>query len=101
MAVTPLGLVGDASYLSVNQKGSQGMVVDEGVSRFGLHRLHVVRAGSPVEAETYLERLEGSEAATRFEYLEEEIGMWHLRLWWRPAKASNPASSPGGGDGGE
>lgn len=66
---------------------AQEMVVDEGVSRFGLHRLHVVRAGSPVGREQWME---GKEVEAVYEYEEEEIKMFHLRLWWR-----------GSGDGGE
>ncbi len=64
---------------------AQDMVVADKVSRFGLHQLHVVRAGSPVDREAYLERAGDAETAAIFDYKEEEIGMWHLRLWWKEA----------------
>jgi len=62
------------------------MVVEEGVSRFGLHRLHVARMGGKVDVERWVEEKVtsvGGEMKTWFMYEEEGIGVWHLRLWWK------------------
>ena len=68
------------------------MVIKDDVSVKGLHRLHVMRPG-PLRDEDvarwaagWIERrvgqcggvLEGS-----FVYEEREVGMWHVRLYWR------------------
>ncbi len=66
-------------------KGSDEFIVEEGVSRYGLHRLHVL-SGQRIDAEKWLR---GSVEAV-YQY-EDDAGMWHLRLYWRD----------GGGDGRE
>jgi hypothetical protein len=60
-------------------------IVEEGVSRYGLHRVHVVRMGGEVDAERWIREKteEGGRVETFFRYEEEETGVHHLRLWWR------------------
>jgi len=61
------------------------IVIEEGVSRFGLHRVHVMRMGAPVDLERWVkERVlaVGGEVKTWYRYEEEGIGVHHLRLWW-------------------
>jgi len=62
-----------------------GTVVDLGVSRFGLHRLHVVRMGAAVDAEAWIkERVpEGGMVETWLKYEEKGLGLHHLHLFWR------------------
>lgn len=60
-------------------------VVDEGVSRFGLFRLHVVASGKGVDVERWVAEKAGGWdcVATWFVYREEDLGLEHLRLYWR------------------
>jgi hypothetical protein len=62
------------------------VVVDEGLSRFGLFSLHVMRIGMRVDRERWLEEKvwnTGAELMGWLEYEDEGIGVWHLRLWWK------------------
>lgn len=76
---------------------AQELVVADKVSRFGLHILHVVRAGSPVDRGCWME---GKEVEAVYEYEEKEIGMWHLRLWWKKEGTAEVLPCPYDGDGG-
>ncbi len=62
---------------------SDEAVLDEGVSRFGLYRLHVM--GASVDMERWVaERAGGWDFVWAWWfYREEELGMDHLRLWWK------------------
>jgi hypothetical protein len=64
------------------------VVVEDSVSRFGLHRLHVVRMGASVDAEKWMnERLKGNcEVTLMWHYEEQELGIHHLRLYWKELK---------------
>ena len=66
-----------------------GTIVDMGVSRFGLHRLHVVRLGAAVDIEAWIkERVpEGGVVETFLGYEERGLGLHHLRLYWRETQA--------------
>lgn len=59
-------------------------VVDCGVSRFGLHRLHVIRLGEAVDIERWIEERvpPGGTVETYLRYEEKELGVHHLRLYW-------------------
>lgn len=78
------------------------VVVWEGVSRFGLRGLHVMRMGGKVERDGWLLKVlgtpappspsegsggggEGDSAIVKgiLEYEEEGLGIWHLWIWWR------------------
>lgn len=60
-------------------------IVEEAVSRFGLHRIHVIRMGSPVDLGWWITEkvlaVDGK-VNTYYQYEEEEVGVHHLRLYW-------------------
>lgn len=60
-------------------------VVRDDVSQAGLRRLHLIQAGERFDLRNILaERgIEAGKVKTWVEYEEEEIGMWHLRIYWR------------------
>lgn len=60
-------------------------VVDEGVSGFGMHRLHVL-GGSKVEAEKWIETKVGEGCVSAVLEWMDEVGMHHLKLYWREAE---------------
>lgn len=64
---------------------SEVVVVDRGMSRYGLHRLHVLRMGAEIDLTELIEKLLPEEAVveTHFQYEEEDIGIHHARVWWR------------------
>jgi hypothetical protein len=58
-------------------------IVEEGVSPYGLHQLHVMRMGREVDLERWVEeKVEGGVVVLAFRYVD-EIGIHHLRLYWR------------------
>ena len=61
------------------------MVVEDSLSLFGLHRLHVIRLGDQVDVEKWMnERVKGKEGVTLvWLYEEKELGIQHLRLYWK------------------
>jgi hypothetical protein len=62
----------------------QEMVIDRGVSRTGLHLVHVMRAGEKVDAEGWMRREAPAGARVwSLEYKEEALEMWHFLLWWK------------------
>jgi len=63
------------------------VVVDRGVSRYGLHMVHVMRAGGPVERMAWA--VEDAALVEFLEYEEAELGMWHLQVWWKGKGAEN------------
>lgn len=58
-------------------------IVDNGVSRFGLRRVHLM-SWSKLDREKLIEEHvgEGNLKAV-LEYEEEELGLHHLRLYWK------------------
>ena len=60
-------------------------VVRDDVSCKGLRRVHLIRAGKPVDEEAWLAERGLSEEmlAARLAYEEEDVKMWHARLYWR------------------
>lgn len=62
-----------------------GVVVRNDVSRYGLRRLHILRAGQPVDEAAWLAAvgITADELLARLEFKEEFMGMHHLRLYWR------------------
>lgn len=72
--------------------GRDGLsVVQDDVSRFGLRRLHVIRMGGKVEKDDWLVQIEGDggEVKAVLEYEEEELGLWHLRIFWKVREAGS------------
>ena len=62
----------------------QEVVVEEGVSRFGLHRVHVMRMGAAVDVDQWVkERVGEGVVKGWWEYKEEEMDVYHLWLWWK------------------
>ncbi len=62
------------------------VIVEEGVSRFGLHRIHVVRMGAPVDIWDWIvEKVLPMDGVveTYYQYEEEKLGVHHLRLYWK------------------
>ena len=61
------------------------VIVEDSVSRFGLHHLHVIRIGAPVDAEKWMnERLKGKDEVTlMWIYEEQELGIQHFRFYWK------------------
>ena len=71
------------------------IVVEEGISRFGLRRIHVMRAGQKVDRERVYEHVGYGEIEAVLEYQDEELGMWHLRVYWRDL-TPDPSPERGG-----
>jgi hypothetical protein len=73
--------------MAKNVAKTEGFLVDEGISRFGLRRIHVI---TPMTADKALIRLgwtqkmvgEGELMAV-LEYDDEDVRMHHLRIYWR------------------
>jgi len=65
---------------------SEEVVVDERVSRVGLHSVHVMRMGGAVDVEDLIRRRASEEMGCRAEtwmrWREEELGVEHVMLWW-------------------
>jgi hypothetical protein len=68
------------------------VIVEQGVSRFGLHRLHVMRMSADpgrsgeVDLERWVQEkvlAVGGEVELFYKYEEKELGVWHLRLYWK------------------
>lgn len=88
---------------------SDEVVVWEGVTRYGLHGVHVMRMGGKVERDGWLLKVLGRPESTRgqaapieqaapsdqaasmdqaevkgiLEYEEEGLAVWHLWIWWK------------------
>ncbi len=71
---------------------SDVFVVRDDVSRAGLRRVHLIRGGAPVDEAEAMERYglydeerrpDGASLQARLAYEEEDVKMWHLRLYWR------------------
>lgn len=69
---------------------SDEVVVDRTVSRFGVHGVHVMRPDAPVDREAWIRDTipDDADQVEFWEYEEEELGIWHLRLWWKEKGAS-------------
>lgn len=72
--------------------GGDEVVVERKVSWWGLFHLHVMSMGADpgrsgaVDIERWIrEEVEpmGGEVEGFYKYQEEELGVWHLRLWWK------------------
>lgn len=60
------------------------VVVDRMVSRFGLHGVHVLRAGGKVDAEAWLRSVpEDATQVWSVAYEEKELGISHLLVYWK------------------
>jgi hypothetical protein len=64
------------------------VVVEDSLSEYCLHRLHVIRLGTPVDAKKWMnERIKGNDEVTlMWQYEERELGIHHLRLYWKEAE---------------
>ncbi len=60
-------------------------IVDAGVSRFGLHRVHVVRFGEAPDREARIAECVPAEAdpVSYLEYEEQPLNLHHLWLFWK------------------
>ncbi len=76
-------------------------VIDEGMSRYGLHRLHVMQMGKPVDLEELIrERVpEDGIVETHYLYEEADLGVYHARIWWRSPTLPSPNPQIGFGEG--
>lgn len=63
------------------------IIVHQGVSRYGLGQLHVMRMGAKPDVEAYMARVEEECGPVTWKlqvaYEEEGLGVHHLRLYWR------------------
>ena len=59
------------------------MVEANGVSRFGLHRRHVIRYGKRVSDRAIEELGENVKIQAVVRYEEDGLGLHHLRVYWR------------------
>jgi len=62
------------------------VILEEGISRQGLHRIHVMRMGAPVDIEKWIvEKIWAVDGIveTFYRYEEEDLDVHHLRLYWR------------------
>ena len=73
--------------MAKNAISAEGFVVDEGISRFGLRRIHVI---TPMTADKALireawtqEKAGEGEVMAVLEYDDEDVRMHHLRIYWR------------------
>ena len=60
--------------------------VDRGVSQYGVHMVHVIRAGERVEAQAWIEKetvCQEVELVDTFEAEDESLGVWHFWLFWK------------------
>jgi len=62
------------------------MVEIDGMSRFGLHRRHVIRYGERVSDQTIEELGDGVKIQAVVRYVEEGLGLYHLRIYWKEEK---------------
>jgi len=69
--------------------------VRDDVSRYGLRRVHLIRAGKRVNEAAWLEENGISEELllAKLVYEEEDTGMWHLRLYWKEGSVVNGQES--------
>jgi hypothetical protein len=65
------------------------VLVEDCLSRYGLHRVHVMRMGGQVERERWLEKapVYSQETLEVVERQERELGIWHLDLVWQAREA--------------
>ena len=62
------------------------------MSRFGLYRVHVIRMGGPVDSIRWIaERVGNGRLEGVLEYEEVELGVHHLRLYWKENATDNNA----------
>jgi len=60
-------------------------VIAEGVSRYGLHAIHVMRSNGMVDVEKWIREVVqpmNGQVEAFYQY-KDEVGMHHLRLYWR------------------
>jgi len=69
---------------------TEGFVVDEGISRFGLRRIHVItptKKGQvqdlPLREAWTMEKVGEGEIMAVLEYDDEDVRMHHLRIYWK------------------
>jgi len=74
---------------------SEGFVVDEGISRFGLRRIHVItpmrkgqaqglpQQGTPLREAWITEKVGEGKVMAVLEYDDEDVRMHHLRIYWK------------------
>ena len=73
------------------------IVVRDAVSRFGMHQLHLV-SNQEIDVDAVMTRWLGEgQAEVAFAY--EEIGMWHLKLYWRVEGGGRKKGARGKGKG--
>jgi hypothetical protein len=62
----------------------EGVVMYDGVNRYGMRHVHVMRGGRPVDVDAWLKHLGIDRDRLRLinEYEEEDTRMWHLHLAW-------------------
>jgi hypothetical protein len=63
---------------------AEGVVVSEDVSRYGLHRLHVIRGGVPPAREAWLAGIQdGGQVEAIAEWHDPSLNFYHLYIAWR------------------
>ena len=71
----------------VNQAYVDETIVDQGVSRYGLHTIKILRLSNPVDKERWLKAiLENGADKDKLTYLawyEDEVDIHYLQIWWR------------------
>lgn len=66
---------------------SDEVVIDEGVSPYGLARIHVICMDRPVDLEKWIhEKVNSGTVEAFYRYQEDDLGLHHLRLYWRPER---------------
>ena len=73
--------------------GGDEVIVVEGRSWQGLHYVHVMRMGAEVDLEGWIKKVLdlGGEVEMFYQYEEKELGVWHLRLYWKAPGEVLPA----------
>lgn len=71
---------------------SRDYVIRDDTSRFGLGRLHIMRAGEMVDLEPYVDRIEAEDRQieTIATWHDEELDNYHLYIAWRYKMADYP-----------
>jgi len=64
---------------------SDYFVVRDDTSSSGLRRLHLLKAGGRFERDEVLEKwgIFADLVRAVVEYLDEDVGIWHLRIYWK------------------
>ena len=64
-------------------------LIENSISEMGLRCMHIVRTGKPVNCERWFKKVPqpGRSFITRLQNHEEDLDVYHLRMYWNPREA--------------